>query len=375
MTDKLDSVPCPASGCRLPAEASIPDGNGRRPCTIDPRSINSAGRTGGGRDGEDVKRALLTGVTGQDGAYLSKLLLDEGYEVFGLARGAPTADSNLHRLAILDRVRLLRGDVADLAGLTRLIREIQPQEVFNLAGPSYVPGTWDQPVSAAMVGGIGALNVLEALRVGCPGARFYQASSSEMFGAVEDAVLSEATPHRPGSPYAAAKSFAYWMTVSYRDGFGVHASNGITFNHESPLRRPEFVTRKVTIAASRIKLGLQHELRLGNIEAVRDWGHAKDYVRAMWLMLQQDVPDDYVIATGRTASVRELCGIAFDYLGLDADKYIVIDETLVRPADPACRCGDPSKARRRLGWAPSVSLEDLIREMIDVDLERERRQL
>jgi GDPmannose 4,6-dehydratase len=256
--------------------------------------------------------------------------------------------------------------------LIYLMREIRPQEVYNLAGHSYVPSSWDQPVSASMVSGVGAVNVLEALRIACPDARFYQASSSEMFGSVPDPVQSEGTPYRPRSPYAAAKAFAYWMTVNYREGFGLHASNGVLFNHESPLRRPEFVTRKVTTGVSRIKLGLQNELRLGNIEARRDWGHARDYVRAMWLMLQQDQPDDYVIATGRTASVREFCDIAFNHVGLNPDNHVIIDRTLFRPADPVSRCGDASKARNRLGWEPSVTLEQLIREMVDVDIERER---
>lgn len=321
----------------------------------------------------DVKRALVTGVSGQDGAYLSKLLLEQGYEVYGLVRRAPSPDGCLDWLGIADRVKLVRGDVADLARLIHLMREIRPHEVFNLAGQSFVPVSWDQPVSTGMVTGIGAVHALEAVRIACPEARFYQASSSEMFAA-SDPIQSELAAKTPRTPYAAAKEFAYWMTVNYRDGFGLHASNGILFNHESPLRRPEFVTRKVTTAVSRIKLGLADELRLGNIDVQRDWGHSKDYVRAMWLMVQQTEPDDYVVATGRTASLRDICEIAFDYVGLKADKYIVIDHDLYRPGEPMVRCGDASKAKRKLGWAPSVTLEQMICEMVDADFERAQQR-
>jgi GDPmannose 4,6-dehydratase len=314
----------------------------------------------------------VTGVSGQDGAYLSKLLLEQGYEVYGLVRREASPDGCLGWLGILDRVKLVRGDVADLARLIHLMREIRPHEVFNLAGQSFVPVSWEQPVSTGMVTGIGAVHALEAVRVSCPEARFYQASSSEML-AVYDPTQNEATAKAPRTPYAAAKEFAYWMTVNYRDGFGLHASNGILFNHESPLRRPEFVTRKVTTAVSRIKLGLARELRLGNIDVKRDWGHSKDYVRAMWLMVQQNEPDDYVVATGRTASVRDICEIAFDYVGLKAKNHIVIDRDLYRPAEPTVRCGDAAKARTKLGWTPQVTLEQMIREMVDADIERARQ--
>jgi GDPmannose 4,6-dehydratase len=322
--------------------------------------------------GTDVKRALVTGVSGQDGAYLSKLLLEHGYDVYGLVRRGTSPDGCLGWLGILDRVKLVRGDLADLARLIHLMREIRPHEVFNLAGQSFVPASWEQPVSTSMITGVGAVHALEAVRLGCPEARFYQASSSEMFAA-HDPTQSELTAKAPRTPYAAAKEFAYWMTVSYRDGFGLHASNGILFNHESPLRRPEFVTRKVSTAVSRIKLGLMDELRLGNIDVKRDWGHSKDYVRAMWLMLQQSEPDDYVVATGRVATVRDVCEIAFDYVGLKAENHIVIDQNLYRPAEPAVRCGDASKAKKKLGWTPSVTLEQMICEMVDADIERTRQ--
>jgi GDPmannose 4,6-dehydratase len=321
-----------------------------------------------------MKRALVTGVSGQDGAYLSKLLLEEGYEVYGLARRDPSADGCLDWLGITDRVKFVRGDVADLARLIHLMRKIRPHEVFNLAGQSFVPVSWEQPVSAGLVTGLGAVHVLEAVRIGWPEARFYQASSSEILSD-GDLMQSELTPKTPRSPYAAAKEYAYWMTVNYRDGFGLHASNGILFNHESPLRRTEFVTRKITSAVSRIKLGKLDKLRLGNIDLQRDWGHAKDFVRAMWLMLQQSEPDDYVVATGHMASVRNLCEIAFDYAGLKAKDYIVIDRDLCRPLEPTLRRGDPSKAKRKLGWAPSVTLEQMICEMVDADIERMRQHV
>jgi GDPmannose 4,6-dehydratase len=244
--------------------------------------------------------------------------------------------------------------------------------VYNLAGQSFVPASWDQPVSTSIVTGVGAVHVLEAMRVSCPDARFYQASTSEMLEP-RGPKQRETTPKAPRTPYAAAKLFAYWMTVQYRDGFGLHASNGILFNHESPLRRPEFLMRKVTSTVSEIKVGRKKELRLGNVDVERDWGHAWDYVRAMWLMLQQTEPDDYIIATGRTASVRHVCEVAFDYVGLKAENHVVIDPSLYRPAEPTVRCGNASKAKKKLGWAPSVTLEQMICEMVDADIERARR--
>jgi GDPmannose 4,6-dehydratase len=319
-----------------------------------------------------VKRALVLGVSGQDGAYLSKLLLDEGYDVYGLVRRESSANGCLGWLGILGQVKLVGGDVADLARLIHVMQEIRPHEVFNLAGQSFVPASWEQPVATSMTTGLGAVHALEAVRSACPEARFYQAASSEIFDG-RDPTLSELTLRAPRTPYAAAKEFAFWMTVNYRDGFGLHASNGILFNHESPLRRPEFVTRKVTATVSRIKLGLTNELRLGNLDVRRDWGHSKDYVRAMWLMLQQSEPDDYVVATGRTATVRDLCEIAFDYVGLKAKDYVVIDQNLYRPAESAVRCGDASKAKEKLGWAPSVTLEQMIHEMVDADVHRLRQ--
>jgi GDPmannose 4,6-dehydratase len=318
-----------------------------------------------------VKRAFVAGASGQDGSYLSKLLLDEGYEVYGLIRRDVSPNGSLAWLGIQDKVKLVRGDVTDLSRLTQLIREIRPHEVFNLAGSSFIPASWEQPVSTSMTTGFGALHLLEAVRIAWPEARFYQATSSEILAA-NDAVQSETVAKAPRTPYAASKLFAHWMTANYREGFGLHASNGILFNHESPLRRSEFVTRKVTATAARIKLGLADTLRLGNIDVKRDWGHAKDYVHAMWLMLQQSEPDDYVVATGRAASVRDVCEIAFDHVGLRANDYIVIDRDLFR-SEPPLRCGDPTKAKVKLGWAPSITLEQMICEMVDADIERERR--
>jgi GDPmannose 4,6-dehydratase len=252
----------------------------------------------------------------------------------------------------------------------RTIAEIEPDEVYNLAAQSFVQSSWQQPLLTSQVTGLGAANVLEAIRIVRPDARFYQASSSEMFGRVQEPIQSERTPFYPRSPYAVAKLYAHSLTVNYRESFGLHASSGILFNHESPLRGVEFVTRKVTNAVARIKLGLQKELRLGNIDAKRDWGHAKDYVAAMWLMLQQDRPDDYVVATGRTSSVRDMCAIAFAHAGLDMDRYLRIDPELFRPAEVDILLGDATKAQQVLGWTPSIDLEAMIREMVDADVER-----
>ena len=317
-----------------------------------------------------MKKALITGITGQDGSYLAKFLLTKGYEVFGLTREVKSDKSRYERLAwhgIEDDVSLIEGSIEDLSTLIRVINEVKPDEVYNLASFSSVGNSWKQPILTGHVTGLGAVNILESIRNSDSHIRFYQASSSEMFGMVKQPVQAEDTPFHPRSPYAAAKLYAHSMTVNYRESFGMYACSGILFNHESPLRSTDFVTRKVTHAVARIKLGLQNELRLGNIDAQRDWGHAKDYVEAMWLMLQQDVPDDYVIATGRATSVREMCDIAFSCVGLNAGDYIVIDKELYRPADIDVMIGNPERANKNLGWEAKISLEDMIEEMVNED--------
>ncbi len=319
------------------------------------------------------KKAFLTGITGQDGAYLSKLLLERGYEVYGLVRRSSTSevnDTRLRWLGIVGDVRLVDGDLTDLSSLIRIMRDVQPQEIYNLAAQSFVTASWRQPLLTANVTALGCVHALEAMRFACPNARFYQASSSEMFGKIREPRQNETTAFYPRSPYAAAKVYAHWMTVNYRESFGMHASSGILFNHESPLRGIEFVTRKVTDGVARIKLGKASKLHLGNIDARRDWGHSRDYVRAMWLMLQQDDPDDYVIATGRTVTVGDMCRIAFGHAGLEIDKHIVIDPALFRPVDVDILQGDPAKAKAKLGWEPAISLEEMICEMVDADLAR-----
>ncbi|RWA72664.1 GDP-mannose 4,6-dehydratase [Mesorhizobium sp.] len=323
-----------------------------------------------------TKTALITGITGQDGAYLAELLLAKGYEVHGLARRSSTADVNTTRLkwlGIEKDVRIVDGNLTDLSGLARTMRDVRPDEVYNLAAQSFVKSSWQQPILTGNVTGMGVTNVLEALRLESPEARFYQASSSEMYGLIQEPMQSEATPFYPRSPYAVAKLYGHWITVNYRESFGLHASSGILFNHESPLRGIEFVTRKVTDAVARIKKGMARELRLGNIDAKRDWGHSKDYVRAMWLMLQQDQPDDFVVATGRTTTVRDMCRIAFEHVGLKMDDHLVIDPDLFRPAEVEVLLGNPAKAKAKLGWEATISLEEMIREMVDADLERHSR--
>ncbi|RAI37020.1 GDP-mannose 4,6-dehydratase [Rhodoplanes serenus] len=320
-----------------------------------------------------MKRALITGITGQDGAYLSQLLLSKGYEVFGLVRRSSAAevmDEKLRWLGIAAEVRLVDGNLTDLSSLLRTMRDVKPDEVYNLAAQSFVKSSWNQPLLTGAVTGIGAANVLEAVRLEAPSARFYQASSSEMFGLIQEPVQTERTPFYPRSPYAAAKLYAHWMTVNYRESFGLHATSGILFNHESPLRGIEFVTRKITDGVARIKLGQQRTLALGNLDARRDWGHARDYVKAMWAMLQHDTPDDYVIATGRTVSVRDFCDLAFAHVGLKADDHVVVDERYLRPAEVPLLLGDSGKARQRLGWAPDTSLEQLVVEMVEADIDR-----
>ena len=320
-----------------------------------------------------TRKALITGITGQDGAYLAQLLLSKGYEVLGLARRSSTADVNLTRLIWLQiekDVQIVDGDLQDLSGLVRSVTSIKPDEVYNLAAQSFVASSWQQPILTGQVTALGATNMLEAIRLVKPDTRFYQASSSEMYGLVQHPIQSEQTPFYPRSPYAVAKLYGHWITVNYRESFGIHASSGILFNHESPLRGIEFVTRKVTDGVARIKLGLAKELRLGNTSAKRDWGHARDYVKAMWLMLQQDTADDYVVATGRTSTVRTMCEIAFEHVGLNIDDHLVIDEKLFRPAEVDILLGDPAKAKAKLGWEAVTPMEDLIREMVDADLKR-----
>lgn len=320
-----------------------------------------------------MPRALITGITGQDGAYLAQFLLEKGYEVFGMARRTSTGgfqDGRLRWLGVVDRVKIVDGDLTDLSSMLRLVKDIQPDEVYNLGAQSYVGTSWHQPLVTAQVTGVGVTNILEAVRVMKPDARFYQASSSEMYGLIQESHQKETTPFYPRSPYAVAKLYGHWITVNYRESFGIHASSGILFNHESPLRGIEFVTRKVTDAAARIKLGLQDKLALGNIDAKRDWGHAKDYVRAMWMMLQQDKADDYVVATGRTTTVRDMCEIAFAHVGLNLGDHLFIDPELFRPAEVDVLLGDPAKAQAVLGWTPEITLEAMITEMVDADLER-----
>jgi GDPmannose 4,6-dehydratase len=322
--------------------------------------------------------ALITGITGQDGAYLAEFLLQKGYTVIGMLRRSASSDvigERLRWLGIVDQVHLVDGDLADLSSVIRVLDEYKPDEVYNLAAQSFVTASWQQPLLTGSVTGLGAVNMLEGVRIAHRSARFYQASSSEMFGMSKMPRQNENTRFYPRSPYAAAKLYAHWMSVNYRESFGLHVSCGILFNHESPLRGVEFVTRKVTDGVARIKLGLANSLELGNLEAKRDWGHARDYVRAMWLMLQQDTPDDYVIATGRSASVREMVNIAFSCVGLNPETYVNFAPELLRPAEVDNLEGDASKARERLGWESSISLEALIAEMVEADVARHRARL
>ncbi len=317
------------------------------------------------------KSALITGITGQDGAYLAKLLLDKGYDVYGfIARRGSDTLWRLRELDVLERITLLDGDLLDLSSMIRALEKSRATEIYNLAAQSFVATSWDQPLLTAEVTGVGAVRMLEALRIANPQARFYQASTSEMFGKIQQPMQDEHTPFYPRSPYGVAKLYAHWSTINYRESFGLHASSGILFNHESPLRGIEFVTRKVTDAVARIHAGLQKELRLGNIDAQRDWGFAGDYVDAMWRMLQQEQPDDYVIATGRTTSVREMCRIAFAHVGLNYEDHVVIDPRFYRPAEVDILLGNPAKAKARLGWEASTPLETLIGMMMEADLRR-----
>jgi GDPmannose 4,6-dehydratase len=323
-----------------------------------------------------MKRALITGITGQDGLYLSELLLSKGYEVYGLIRGQNNPKAGLVRSTVPD-VRLLTGDITDLASLIRAFGQAQPQEVYNLGAISFVAYSWENAKLTADVTGQGVLNMLEATRLyandDLGAVRFYQASSSEMFGKVQDVPQRESTLLWPRSPYGVAKVFGHYMTINYRESYGMHASSGILFNHESPRRGPEFVTRKVTRAVARISLGVQDTVSLGNLDAKRDWGFAGDYVEAMWLMLQQEQGDDYVVATGETHSIRELLDVAFAHVGIDdwADK-VVQDPRFFRPAEVDLLIGDPTKAREKLGWEPKVGFGDLVRMMVDSDLAEQK---
>ncbi len=320
-----------------------------------------------------AKRALITGITGQDGSYLAEFLLERGYDVFGMTRRSST--NSFDRIAhIIDKVTLLSGDLLDEHSIASAIREAQPDEIYNLAAQSFVPTSWSQPVLTAEFTAVGVGRLLEAIRAVKPDARFYQASSSEMFGKVQQTPQTEKTSFYPRSPYGVAKVFGHWITVNYRESYGLFACSGILFNHESQRRGLEFVTRKVTDAAARIKLGKASELRMGNLDAKRDWGFAGDYVRAMWLMLQQDEPDDYVIATGETRTVQELVETAFTHVGLDWRKHVVLDPKFIRPAEVDILVGDASKARTKLGWEPTVTFRAMIEGMVDADLKRHSRR-
>lgn len=315
------------------------------------------------------KTALITGITGQDGSYLAEFLLEKGYQVIGMVRRSSTV--NFDRIAHLqerDTLEIAQGDLLDQMSLIDILREYHPHEVYNLAAQSFVPTSWRQPVLTGEFTALGVTRLLDAIRIVNPEIRFYQASSSEMFGKVVEVPQKETTPFYPRSPYGVAKVYGHWITVNYRESYNLYACSGILFNHESPRRGLEFVTHKVTYAAARIKLGLQKELRLGNLDARRDWGYAGDYVQAMWLMLQQDQPDDYVVATGETHSVRELCQVAFDCVGLSWQDYVIIDDKFYRPAEVDLLIGDPSKAHAKLGWEPSVNFKALIEMMVEADL-------
>lgn len=314
-----------------------------------------------------TKTALITGITGQDGSYLAEFLLGQGYKVVGMVRRSSTV--NFGRIDhIQDRITLAHGDLLDQTSLLDIMQEHKPQEIYNLAAQSFVPISWKQPVLTGEFTALGVTRMLEAVRNVVPAARFYQASSSEMFGKVREVPQNEGTPFYPRSPYGVAKVYGHWITVNYRESYGLFACSGILFNHESPRRGLEFVTRKVTHGAAQIKLGLAHEVRLGNLDARRDWGYAGDYVRAMWQMLQQDTPDDYVVGTGQTHSVRQLCQAAFGHLDLDWERYVVVDPKFYRPAEVDLLVSDPAKALKTLGWQPEVSFEGLIEMMTDADL-------
>jgi GDPmannose 4,6-dehydratase len=317
----------------------------------------------------DRKVAFITGITGQDGSYLAELLLSKGYKVYGMVRRASV--DKFERIShIMDKVELIQGDLLDQYSLISALKKAQPTEVYNLAAQSFVPTSWAQPVLTSEFTAIGVTRMLESIRLVDPKIRFYQASSSEMYGKVLEVPQSEVTPFYPRSPYGVAKVYGHYITVNYRESYDLFAVSGILFNHESPRRGLEFVTRKVTDGVARIKLGLSSELRLGNLDARRDWGFAGDYVEAMWLMLQQDTPDDFVIATGETHTVKELVQVAFDHAGLDWEKHVKLDPAFIRPAEVDLLIGDPAKANKKLGWKPKVSFEQLVKMMVDSDIER-----
>ena len=317
-----------------------------------------------------MKKALITGITGQDGSYLAELLLSKGYQVTGMVRRA--SPETFDRIAhFKDQIALRQADLLDQFSLVKLLDEVQPDEIYNLAAMSFVPTSWNQPVLTGEFTALGVTKLLEAMRMVCPKAHFYQASSSEMFGKVIETPQSETTPFYPRSPYGVAKAYGHFITVNYRESYNLFACSGILFNHESPRRGKEFVTRKITDAVARIKLGAQKELRMGNLDAKRDWGFAGDYVRAMWMMLQQDKADDYVVATGETHSVRKFLEIAFAHVGLNYEDYVVIDPEFIRPAEVELLLGNPAKARAQLGWKPAVSFEQLVTMMVDADLDRQ----
>lgn len=320
-----------------------------------------------------MKTAFITGITGQDGAYLAHELLQQGYKVFGLiARRSTSSLWRLQYLGIQEDIEWVEGDITDASSLIRALKYAKPDEIYNLAAQSFVGTSWEQPITTAHVTGLGVLHMLEAIRLTDPSIRFYQASSSEMFGLVQESHQSENTPFYPRSPYGVAKLYGHWITVNYRESFNLFACSGILFNHESPLRGIEFVTRKVTDAVARIKLGRQRELRLGNIDAKRDWGFAGDYVKAMTLMLRQSEADDYVVATGQTTTVRDMCEIAFRYVGLNYEEHVIIDPRFYRPAEVDILLGNPEKAKQKLGWQAQTTLQELIEMMVEADLRRVR---
>ncbi len=315
-----------------------------------------------------TKRALITGITGQDGSYLAELLLEKGYDVIGMVRRSSTV--NFERIAHLqDHITFVSGDLLDELSLVNIVRDQAPDEIYNLAAQSFVQTSWDQPVLTGQTTALGVTRVLDAVRLANPEIRFYQASSSEMFGKVQAVPQSETTPLYPRSPYGVAKVYGHWITINYRESYDLHASSGILFNHESPRRGLEFVTRKISHAVARIKLGQQKDLALGNLDAQRDWGFAGDYVEAMWRMLQQDTPDDYVVATGETHSVREFCELAFSHVDLNYQDFVVTDDRFMRPAEVDLLIGDPTKARETLGWEPRMSFPELVSAMVEADLE------
>lgn len=321
-----------------------------------------------------MKIALITGITGQDGAYLAKFLLSKGYKVYGTYRRLSTPNFwRLQALGILDQVELVCFDLIDQTSILNVLKKIKPDEIYNLAAQSFVGASFEQPVSTAEITALGIPRILDAVRLLCPHAKFYQASSSEMFGLVQETPQKETTPFYPRSPYAAAKLYAHWVTINYREAYNMFACSGILFNHESPLRGLEFVTRKITNAVARIKLGLQKELFLGNLDAKRDWGYAPDFVEAMWLMLQQDKPDDFVISTGETHTVREFCDLAFKEVGLNYEDYVKVDPRFFRPAEVDVLMGDCSKAKQKLPWKPKTSFKELVSIMVQEDIDRWER--